>query len=847
MKAVRIKDGQAEVIQERCIECGNCIRVCSQNAKEVLDNRLQVKQMLEENQNVSLILAPSFVASFDIADHRRLITVLKDTGFKDIWPAALGAQLIIPVYEELLFEQEMVISSPCPAVVNLIEKHYPSLIKYLSPIVSPMVATAKYIKSINPDSNIVFAGPCTAKKGEIFEYNGLIDYCLTFGELESFMQKGDSLNKDTRDDFNGPIPYNGQIIPLSGGLKKMLELKEELLETKVIVVEGQKECLETMEAIASGLLKARFIDILMCKGCIDGPGINTNKYYHNRKKRIVKYFEDIPINERLCGKVQIAGIKNLDLFRTFHNRKVEISQPREEDIRAILARTNKYSIEDELNCGACGYETCRDKAIAVHQGIAEVEMCLPYLIEKKNKLIDKIDYEYRLVKELHSEVEGIIKASYDGICVTDNNGIIVHANSAFEHLYGLRKELIGTYAGELEEQRIAAPSATLLVLKEKRPVTIVQDVYNGRKLLVTGTPIFSDEGELSKVLLNARDFEELEIIKNKFYSNLYREEKPKRNYGTEKLIAYSPIMASVLETCRKVASVESTVLITGESGVGKEVVANYLHSISPQKSKAWVKVNCGTIPESLIESELFGYEAGSFTGANKDGKKGFFELAHHGTIFLDEIGELPLQLQVKLLQVLQEKCLVRIGGMKPIYVDVRIIAATNRNLKDMVDKGDFREDLYYRLNVVPIQIPPLRKRQDDIIPLTNHFLELFCKKYGVEKHISREVMQIFLNYAWPGNIRELTNLVERLVVISDKVLIEKSDLPLYIKDKSTESNEEIPELTRAVERLEKEILEKAAKTYSSSYKIAKALGLNQSTVFRKMKKYGIKVISENRL
>ncbi|MCR4442884.1 MAG: sigma 54-interacting transcriptional regulator [Peptococcaceae bacterium] len=842
VKAVKIEKGQAEVIDYRCIECGNCLKVCSQDAKQVLSYKKEVMEMLAGDKPVSLILAPSFASVFDLEKPLRLVSALKALGFRDVWPAALGAQLLVPEYRKLVARSKMTISSSCPAVVSMVEKHFPSLLKHLAPIASPMGATARYIGLNDPGARLVFAGPCVAKIGEIKYYQDMITCALTFKELKRILEERDIDPAALPEgEFSGPVPLDGHLIPLSGGLAKMLRFDLNLLDTDVLVVDGQKECYQALEDISRGKLNARFIDMLMCRGCIDGPASESRKNLYTKKAGIIEYYESIPQEKKIKGQEIIEKIEGLNLAREFSNRQVVLPQPSDGEIKRILAGTGKLSPQDEINCGACGYSSCREKAVAVYQGIAEVEMCLPYLLDKKTKLLEQLDQELHVIEELNRELDGIVETSYDGLCITDGKGIIIKANKAFLHLYGLPENIKGTYAGELEERKLAYPSVTVLVIKEKRPVTIVQKIHTGRNLLVTGTPVFDENGRLSRVLINSRDFEELEKVKNKFENNLRQMESAGKNYGTDSVIAYSLSMARVLETCRKIAKVDSTVLLSGESGVGKDIIARYIHSISNRKDGPWVKVNCGSIPESLIESELFGYEAGAFTGAKREGKVGMFELAHGGTIFLDEIGELPYNLQVKLLQVLQEKRVVRLGGTRPVEIDVRIIAASNRNLEEMVAKEKFRQDLYYRLNVVPIAIPPLRSRRDDINPLVHHFLKLYNTKYGVNKRMSGSAIQLLNGYSWPGNIRELSNLIERLVVTVDQDLIDENSLPSYLKDEAVlHSAEGLPRLADALEMLEKEILVKANQVYGNSYKIAEALGINQSTVVRKLKKYGIK-------
>ncbi len=308
------------------------------------------------------------------------------------------------------------------------------------------------------------------------------------------------------------------------------------------------------------------------------------------------------------------------------------------------------------------------------------------------------------------------------------------------------------------------------------------------------------------------------------------------------IIAYSVEMGRVLHLAGKVAQVTSTVLILGESGVGKEVVARFIHNASLRRNAPFITINCGAIPQNLLESELFGYEAGAFTGAKRDGKPGMIEIASLGTLFLDEISDLPLDLQVKLLQVIQERRLTRVGGIQPIEVDIRIIAATNRDLAGMVEKGEFRADLFYRLNVVPIVIPPLRNRRDDVIPLIYHFLAKHNSAHGYNKTISREARESLTRYSWPGNVRELENLMERLIVTLEGEEISVEDLPAYVKGEADTGSlnvivKGIMPLREAVEEVERQIIKHAQEKHETTYDMAEALGVNQSTVVRKIKKY----------
>lgn len=308
------------------------------------------------------------------------------------------------------------------------------------------------------------------------------------------------------------------------------------------------------------------------------------------------------------------------------------------------------------------------------------------------------------------------------------------------------------------------------------------------------------------------------------------------------MVAYSPAMESVIALMQKVSSVSSTVLITGASGVGKEVVARYIHRTGNRSCEPFVKINCAAIPETLLESELFGYEEGAFTGARRSGKPGLIELASGGTLFLDEITEMPMALQAKLLQVLQEKCLVRVGGTRQIRVDARVIAATNRDMERAVKEGRFRNDLYYRLNVIPIRVPSLVERAGDIAPLTYHFLEKWGARYGRPHQISREAREALEKYSWPGNVRELENVLEFLVVTVDAPVIGIEHIPSHIRSARGKEAAEvrvsgIMPLREAVEEVERQLIERASETCPSTYAIARALGVNQSTIVRKIQRF----------
>jgi PAS domain S-box-containing protein len=449
---------------------------------------------------------------------------------------------------------------------------------------------------------------------------------------------------------------------------------------------------------------------------------------------------------------------------------------------------------------------------------------------------------------LDNDIKAIFSSSYDVIYASNGEGITQKVSSACAELWGMQAEdLIGKSVFQLEQEGVYYPSITRLVLETKQRVQCIQTTRTGRKLMVIGNPIFNQEGEILQVINLSRDITSeknmrTELDSIKMLLDAYKHELDElrsKNLENNKFIYASEAMTYVARMALKVSDVDSTVLITGESGVGKEVISSFIQANSLRKDKQFIKINCSAIPETLLESELFGYEKGAFTGASKEGKLGLFELANHGTLFLDEISEIPLNMQVKLLRVLQEGVLLRLGGVKPCKVDVRIIAASNRNLEAEMAAGRFREDLYYRLNVVPIHIPPLRERREDILPLAMFFLQRYNKQYGKNKTLDTELIQRFLEYYWPGNIRELQNIVERLVVLAERETITTSDLPVYIlandKDNGVIVNRIMP-LKDAVNSVEQQLIHLAMEKYGTTTRIAEVLGVDQSTISRKMRK-----------
>lgn len=434
-----------------------------------------------------------------------------------------------------------------------------------------------------------------------------------------------------------------------------------------------------------------------------------------------------------------------------------------------------------------------------------------------------------------------------GIHIVDKKGMTLFYNKAAEKIDGIEKQdIVGKNMRDLVEKGIFSESVALDVIEQGKPVKITQKV-NNRLIYAIGKPVF-ESGELTKVIVYCRDIEILESMSRQL-AELRKENaritRDLSKYSAEylssnQILNRSKEMDTILKLADKVANVDSTILIEGESGVGKSMLAKYIHENSSRRDKPFIKVDCSSIPETLIESELFGYEEGSFTGALKGGKKGLIQYAHTGTLFLDEIGELPLSSQVKLLSLIQSKQIQPIGAHENIDVDVRIISATNQNLKELIQRGKFREDLYYRLQVVPILIPPLRERNADIIPLIKLFLSRLNSYYDLNKDISPSGLRCLLDYSWPGNVRELENTIERLIVTSDSEIIDCDDVHhgLRTDGKINDTNLSHKE---NMEEYEKKLILSYASNYNTIRDMAKYANIDESTLRKKMKRYGIKL------
>lgn len=465
--------------------------------------------------------------------------------------------------------------------------------------------------------------------------------------------------------------------------------------------------------------------------------------------------------------------------------------------------------------------------------------------------------ELQEAKEYMADMQEIIEGSFDGILVTDGEGTVLLVNQSYvRHTDIQKEELLGRNVRELINPVWMKNSVALLAIEQRQPVSMHHTTRNNKSIMVTGTPIFDNNGAIKRVVVNTRDISEIyalreELLKAKEMERIYFDqmnnrdiqEPPGLSAWSNDIVISNPKMREIYSLAKKVCNFNAPILISGESGVGKEMLAKFMHRESAiRKNKPLVAVNCGAIPENLLESELFGYTEGSFTGALKGGKQGLFQAADGGTLLLDEIGEMSQNLQVKLLRVLETRTVTKIGSTEPIPIDISLIAMTNKNLEELVQEGTFREDLYYRLNVINFILPPLRDRSEEILPLSLRFLNQFNKQYGQTKSLTYEVVQEMIDYPWPGNTRQLKNVIENMVVLSNNEYLQLNDLP-WLADQGhndTSSEKEKKSLHDMLDGYEKSILERLKSKGLSSREIACELHVDQSTIVRKLQKHQLK-------
>lgn len=728
VKAIKVEKSYAEIMFDRCIGCGNCLSGCPQKAKVIADKGGATEGLISSGQPVIAVLGCSFPAFFHNTSPGQLAAGLKQLGFTEVHEGAYGAELIAEGYAKAMEEAEApLISSHCPAVVDLIERHYPKLIKNLVGVVSPMVAMGRFLKKTRPGAKVVYISSCIASRFEMQapETKGAIDIVLTYRDLEGILRnRAINLTSLDEEPLDGTPPHLGKLFPISEGTFKAFSIMTHPLDTDIVSVEGEVNVMGIIRDMAAGLVTPRIADIRFCyDGCIGGPGTNKSLTEFYKRNMVIEHFRSVSPYKPSANHRE--KLPDRLLSRSFSDKHVSLEIPRGSEVKGILRSTNKFTQKDELNCRACGYRTCRDYAVAVYQGLADIEMCLPFNLQR------------------------------------------------------------------LEE----------------------------------------DRGHLiQKYELARRELE--------------------REYGDEFIVGTDRKTLEALNLIKQVGPTPTTVLIRGESGTGKELTARAIHRYSKRNDKPLVTVNCTTLTDSLLESELFGHRKGAFTGAIAD-KVGLFQAADGGTIFLDEIGDITPKLQAELLRVLDSGDVRPVGGTESKRVDVRLIAATNKNLEEGTREGWFREDLYYRLNVFTITMPPLRSRVESIPLLAHYFLEKARTKLNKSiVAIEERTIAAMARYPWPGNIREMQNVIERAAVLTHDDIIRLENLPLaFSKIEYSEEQIEGMELGSDfdaerrlhVGRIERKLIERyLAESDGNVSRAAKLANIPRRSFYRLLERHGLK-------
>lgn len=733
VKAIKVDGGFAEIMYERCIGCGNCLS-CPQHAKVVVDRMARTQEMLASGSPVVAVLGCSFPAFFHSLHPGQLVAALKSLGFCEVHEGAYGARMIAGSYRSALQSADRpLISSHCSAVVDLIERHYPTLVPNIMPVVSPMIAMGRFIKSIlGEETRVVYVSTCIAAKFEIQgEASGAIDVVLTYQEIDKLL-KNRRITPSTLPDmpFDGVDPGAGRLFTLTGGPLKVFDIQTDFQDNETISAEGEAHTIDIIRDLAAGRISPAFVDLRFCDGgCVDGPARDKELNHFFKRKLIVCHNSSTPPYDTAAHYRSTAQLP--DLSRSYSDKSLKLPIPGKDDIKRILHSTNKFTQGDELNCRACGYNSCREHAVAVFQGLADIEMCLPHNMQL------------------------------------------------------------------IEEER----------------------------------------GHL---------MQKCELVQREL----------DRQAGDDMIVGSDPGIKDVMELIHQVASTPTTVLIRGETGTGKELTARAIHRQSHRNDKPLMTVNCTTLTDSLLESELFGHKKGSFTGAIAD-KKGLFEAANGGTIFLDEIGDITPKLQAELLRILDLGEVRPVGSVTAKKVDVRLIAATNKDLELGVREGWFREDLYYRLNVFSIELPPLRNRAESVPELARHFLDKARKKLNKTiTGIEERAVKAMQHYSWPGNIREMQNVIERSAVLAKDGLIRLENLPTIFID-TYESCTDIDANRRRVSfkaerelqvvRTEKNIIARyLEETNGNVAKAARLANLTRRTFYRLLEKHDIEVVRRSK-
>ncbi len=864
-------NGRGDVIKfnsNLCIGCGRCVEACikshggivEKSARCIVDDAPEFLKNLPRKEIVALI-APSAASNFNL---NKLISALKQMQINFVYDVSLGAEITVALYHHAIQNNRLklpLIASPCPSLVKYIQLIHPKLIEHLAPFGSPVHNLAVYVRSLHPGAEMVLFSPCLEKTREIRNQN-LIRYNVLYQSLPSILEaKGINLDSLPEGEFDNIIPAGiATNFSTPGGLKESyLFHYPDTPASSIARVEGalvfEGYLRDLQNSINKGDSKLPLIiDILSCeKGCNAGVGCI------NKSIREIEYVIATRSEQSIKNK---DANNNLDLFidsiistcdfaiGRYDDLSYlpQIKIPDEDELKNIYANMLKLEEKDFRNCTACGYGSCYYMALAIYNGLNKIESC--HLYQEKELL-----REQNAIQNIHMDLTSVFNSMTDGLIVLNKEGRVSQSNPAAQEITGYAdKDFLGVHVIDLFSGKAPYTMKLLETGEDFRDREILIDGIR-RKIHATasGKPRLDENGRVTGALIVLRPIARVQELVNTM-SGAQASFTFNSIIGEDKNLKNSIRLAIVASTNN------STVLLQAASGTGKEVFAQAIHNGSARRNGPFVAINCAAFHRELVGSELFGYVDGAFTGAKRGGRPGKFELANKGTLFLDEIGDMPLEQQAMLLRAIEEKAILRVGGESLINVDVRIIAATNQDLLELVGLGRFRADLYYRLNVMRISIPSLRERRDDIKLSFEHFVTEMSPRFNKRiTEIDDDVIECLKNYDWPGNIRELQNVVERTLLLSEDGYITMDCLPREIVGSAhNETVDRSPAIPRPFTALPSSLSNRSARKlqigeqekvrivrtldrYGGNVsKTAAELGMSRNTLYRKMKNYDIK-------